>query len=190
MKSTHDIDLMALADGEADERELEELMRDPLARQKIEAVGELGELVRGHLELSADAVPQKKLDALWREIDKGIARDRETVSEPAPESAPAQAGLLRRIGRWFDHYRSHIITGAVSAGAVAALALVLRGPGTDGQIAGPRGGMIDTSPVVHRPAEIEALDTPGGTGTVFNLEDEDGSTTVIWVTPEDTVEGI
>ena len=40
------------------------------------------------------------------------------------------------------------------------------------------------------PAEIQSLDTPGGTGTVFNLEDEDGSTTVIWVTPEDTVEGI
>ena len=33
-------------------------------------------------------------------------------------------------------------------------------------------------------------DRPGGTGTVFNLEDEDGNTTVIWVTPEDTVEGI
>jgi hypothetical protein len=43
---------------------------------------------------------------------------------------------------------------------------------------------------VIQPAEIESLDTPGGTGTVFNLEDEDGSTTVIWVTPEDTVEGI
>jgi hypothetical protein len=25
---------------------------------------------------------------------------------------------------------------------------------------------------------------------VFNLQDEDGNTTVIWVTPEDTVEGI
>ena len=189
MKPSHDVDLMALADGEVDERELEELMRDPLARGKVEAVGELGELVRGHLELSADALPQKKLDALWREIDKGIDRDRASVSEPAKASAPAPAGVLRRIGRWFDHYRSHIITGAVSAGAVAALALVLR-PGDDGQIGSPRGGTIDTAPVVHRPAEIEALDTPGGTGTVFNLEDEDGSTTVIWVTPEDTVEGI
>lgn len=193
MKSSHDIDLMALADGEAyegaDQRELEELMRDPLARGKIEAVGELGELVRGHLELSADALPQKRLDALWREIDKGIDRERESVSEPAAQRAPAPAGVLRRIGRWFDQYRSHIITGAVSAGAVAALALVLR-PGDDGQIGGSRRDAIDTAPVVHRPAEIEALDTPGGTGTVFNLEDEDGSTTVIWVTPEDTVEGI
>jgi hypothetical protein len=190
MKGCHDIDLMALADGEADEREFEELLRDPIARRKVEGVGELGELVRGHLELAADAVPAKKLDALWREIDKGIERERESASAPAAASAPAPAGLWRRIGRWFDHYRGHIITGAVSAGAVAALALVLRGPGAgDNQIAGQRGGPVEAMPVVQ-PAEIESLDTPGGTGTVFNLEDEDGSTTVIWVTPEDTVEGI
>ena len=195
MKPSHDIDLMALADGEADERELEELLRDPAARRKVEAVGELGELVRGHLELSADALPQKKLDALWREIDKGIERERETVAAPAAaraETSAAPAGLLRRIGRWFDNHRSHIITGAVSAGAVAALALVLRGPGGEGGLTGPRQGtgQPELVPAVHRPAEIESLDTPGGTGTVFNLEDEDGSTTVIWVTPEDTVEGI
>ena len=189
MKASRDIDLMAFADGEADERELEELLRDPMSRRKVEAVGELGELVRGHLELSADAVPQKKLDALWREIDKGI--DRKKVERPAAqtgETATAKAGWLRRVGRWFDHYRSHIITSAVSAGAVAALALVLR-PGADGQLAGKPGGPVETMPVMM-PAEIESLDTPGGTGTVFNLEDEDGSTTVIWVTPEDTVEGI
>jgi hypothetical protein len=193
MKPSHDIDLMALADGEADERELEELLRDPVARRKVEAVNDLGELVRGHLELSADALPQKKLDALWREIDKGIDREREPQPVPAAQeraAEPAPVGLVRRIGRWFDRQRSHIITGAVSAGAVAALALVLRGPEADGPIAGTRPEPIDTRPAAHRPAEIQALDTPGGTGTVFNLEDEDGSTTVIWVTPEDTVEGI
>jgi hypothetical protein len=190
MKASRDADLMALADGEADERELEELLRDPAARQKVEAVGELGELVRGHLELSADAVPQKKFDALWREIDKGIDRQLESVSEPVKDRAPAPAGWLRRVGRWFDSYRGHVITGAVSAGAVAALALVLRGPSSDGQIAGPAGGGTINATPAMQPAEIQALDTPGGTGTVFNLEDEDGSTTVIWVTPEDTVEGI
>ena len=188
MKASHDSDLMAFADSELDERALreleEQLARDPAARRKIEALGELGELVRGHLELSADAVPQKKFDALWREIDKGM--DRESVKEPAAASAPQPAGVWRRIGRWFDHYRGHVITGAVSAGAVAALALVIRGDGEIGQ----RGGGIDAQPVMHRPAEIQALDTPGGTGTVFNLQDEDGSTTVIWVTPEDTVEDI
>src|SRR5688572_32903288 len=117
MKASHDSDLMALADGEVDERttrELEELLgRDPSARAKLEAVGELGELVRGHLELDADAVPQKKFDALWREIDKGIERERESVSVPAQQSAPAPAGWLRRVGRWFDRSRGHLITGAV-----------------------------------------------------------------------------
>ena len=185
MKASRDIDLMSLADGETDERELEELLRDPMSRRKVEGVTELGELVRSHLELTADALPQKKLDALWREIDKGI--DRETVTKPAADAAPARAGWLRRVGRWFDVHRGHLITGAVSAGAVAALALVLR-PGTDA-LPGRPSGPVETMPAMM-PAEIESLDTPGGTGTVFNLEDEDGSTTVIWVTPEDTVEGI
>lgn len=189
MKASRDIDLMSLADGETDERELEELLRDPMSRRKVEAVSELGELVRGHLELSADALPQKKLDALWREIDKGI--DRNAVAKPATprsETTESKAGWLRRVGRWFDHHRGHMITGVVSAGAVAALALVLR-PSTEGHVAGKPTGPVEMMPVVG-PAEIESLDTPGGTGTVFNLEDEDGSTTVIWVTPEDTVEGI
>jgi len=64
-----------------------------------------------------------------------------------------------------------------------------------GELRGADHRRADPLPRVHhvpvvQPAEIESLDTPGGTGTVFNLEDEDGSTTVIWVTPEDTVEGI
>jgi hypothetical protein len=43
---------------------------------------------------------------------------------------------------------------------------------------------------MRSPPAIESLDTPDGTGTVLNLEDEDGHTAVIWVTPADTVEGI
>lgn len=185
-----DADLMALADGELDDRETRKLedSLDPIARQKLDGISEVGELVRGHLELSADAVPQKKLDALWREVDKGI--DRGTEPEPAKAAAP---GFMRRVGRWFDSYRGHIITGMASAGAVAALALILRSPSSSSS---EPNGLATTNknpvemPVAHRPAEIESLDTPGGTGTVFNLEDEDGGTTVIWVTPEDTVEGI
>jgi hypothetical protein len=41
---------------------------------------------------------------------------------------------------------------------------------------------------VHPPSEIEQLDTPNGNSTVFNLADEDGNTTVIWVTPNDSVD--
>jgi anti-sigma factor RsiW len=192
-KRRHDIELMQHADGELDEhtaRELDEqLAADADARAKVDALGELGEIVRGHLELSADAVPDKRFAAMWKEIDKRVELERDSTRTPAQAAATAPASVWRRMTRWFDHYRGHIITGAVSAGAVAALALFLRTSGTDGVSSSGR-NPIDVRPVVHRPAEIESLDTPDGTGTVFNLEDEDGSTTVIWVTPADTVEGI
>ena len=165
MKS-HDIDLMQEADGER-----EGVADDGDARAKVGAVRELGELVRGHLELSADAVPERKFDAMWREVDKAIA----------PES---HAGVWARITRWFEQYRGHVITGMVSAGAVAALALLLRPASETSSGRAP----IDVTPAAFRPTEIEELDTPGGTSNVFHLKDEDGNSTVIWVTPQDTVE--
>ncbi|HUJ58866.1 MAG TPA: hypothetical protein VLX92_10250 [Kofleriaceae bacterium] len=172
MKPTSDAELMQHADGERRDDAL-----DPTGRAKVDAIHELGELVRGHVELGADAVPDARFDTMWRAIDDAIA---------PPARAP---GLWHRVSRWFDHYRGHIITGAVSAGAVAALALVLRGP-SDAGSPGSGGAALDVRPAAFRPTEIESLDTPGGTGTVFNLKDEDGSTTVIWVTPDDSVEGI
>jgi anti-sigma factor RsiW len=207
MKPQHDSELMAFADGELDEtssRALEDrLGRDPASRSKVDAVSEVGEIVRGHLELSADAVPQKRFDALWREIDKGIDRERAASPEAAGVPAKAEPGVWSRMGRWFDRYRGHVLTGAVSAGAVAALALLLRNPGaTNGELTnsgsarepGSGGQVMVKSPTEPaqpaQPTQIDELDTPDGTGTVFNLEDEDGNTTVIWVTPEDTVEGI
>jgi hypothetical protein len=43
----------------------------------------------------------------------------------------------------------------------------------------------------NAPVEIEAVEAPDGTSTVFTYETEDGEeTTVIWVTPDDTVEGL
>ncbi len=176
MSAISDPEIMQHADGE---RELE---LDAQDRAKAATIGELGELVRGLLELAADDVPDQRFAAMWRDIDKEIDR--------AP--APIVDGFWRRLARWLETYRGYIITGAVSAGAVAALALVLRGSGDSGTPAGDH-DPINARPVAHRPAEIESLDTPGGTGTIFHIDDpddKDGSTTVIWVTPEDTVEGI
>jgi hypothetical protein len=183
MTANRDLDIMEHADGELET----ELASD--SRAKVEAVKELGELVRGRLERAADDVPEARFSAMWSEIDKSISKP-STKSSTLPvlaETAQPSTGMWSRIGRFLDTYRSQIITGAISAGAVAALAVVLRG-----NSASHRSGSdpIDVQRVSHRPAEIEDLDTPGGTGTVFTLDDEDGSTTVIWVTPEDTVEGI
>ncbi len=185
MATRDDIELMQLADGELAERDAkavsERLASDPTAQTKSDALAEVAELVRGHLELAADNVSERRFDAMWREID---------VATAEPAAAP---GAWSRITGWLDRHRGHFVTGAVSAGAVAALALILR-PGSshdDSSTQAWRHGAIDVRPAAMRSApEIESLDTPDGEGTVLNLEDEDGHTTVIWVTPEDTVEGI
>ena len=52
-----DLELMEHADGERDAAELAaHLDRDPQARAKVDAIHQIGELVRAHLELSADRV--------------------------------------------------------------------------------------------------------------------------------------
>ncbi|MBA3821123.1 MAG: hypothetical protein H0X17_19720 [Deltaproteobacteria bacterium] len=180
MRRDHDIELMQHADGELSERARADVARrlesDDVARTKVEAIGEVGGLVRGHLELSADAVLDARFARMWREIDTGI------------EAAVPRGGWAR-ITSWLERHRGHLVTGAVSAGAVAALALVVR-PGTDDrQVSSTRS--IEVLPAAMRTAPVvDSLDTPDGTGTVMNFEDEDGHTTVIWVTPDDTVEGI
>jgi hypothetical protein len=169
----HDIELMEHADGERVLRDL-----DPAARAKVDGVGEVGELVRGHLELSADAVPAARFEQIWDAVDQQLGK------------TPAKrAGVWSRLAGWFERYRGHVLTGVVSAGAVAALAIVLRGGSGDGAFPTAHRSS-DVTPVSYRPTEIESLETPGGDSTVFNLSDEDGPATVIWVTPEDTVEGI
>jgi hypothetical protein len=177
-----DLALMEHADGELEgevgaAEVATRIEHDPDARTKIESIQQIGELVRGHLELSADAVHDAKFAAMWRRIDDQL-------------EAPAIGGWSR-LSRWFDRYRGHVITGAVSAGAVAALALILRPSTPDLGMPGHNAAAIDVRPVALRSApEIDSLDTPGGSSTVINLDDEDGHTTVIWVTPADTVEGI
>jgi hypothetical protein len=173
-----DLELMEHADGELDDTAAaDRIDNDQEARAKVTSIGQVGELIRGHLELSADAVHDARFAAMWRRIDEQIG-------------APG-TGLWSRVTGWFDRHRGHLITGAVSAGAVAALALILR-PGTpDGAALEMHNSVIDVRPVALRaPTEIDSLDTPGGSSTVINLADEDGHTTVIWVTPADTVEGI
>lgn len=154
-------------------------------KAKIAGIRDLGELVRGRLELAADDVSDARFATLWRSIDQRLGGD---AGEVSGQPAELHGGFWHGVGRFFDRYRAHVLVGAVSAGAVAALALTLRPPREAGRSLG--GGPIQARPVSHRPAEIDDLNTPGGVGTVFYLDDEDGSTTVIWVTPQDTVEGI
>ena len=186
-----DIDLMQHADGELDARSVatveKRLASDPEARTKAEALGEVSELVRGHVELAVDDVPAARFDRMWRAIDEATAAPATRAAQPAESR-----GLWASFTGWFDRYRGHVLTGALSAGAVAALALVLRsGAGSSEGDKHDASSGIDVQPAALRMTpEIESMDTPDGEGTVLNLEDEDGHTTVIWVSPADTVEGI
>ena len=187
MAAPDDIELMQHHDGELAERASADvearIAADPQARTKQESLAQVDEILRSHLELAADNVSDRRFDAMWKEIDAA-------TSAPARDVAP---GVWSRFTGWLDRYRGHVITGALSAGAVAALALILRttGGSPDDTSQAQRPFAIDVRPAAMRTApEIESLETPNGEGTVLNLEDEDGHTTVIWVSREDTVEGI
>ncbi len=190
-----DIDLMQHADGELDARSVasveKRLASDPDARTKAEALSEVSELVRGHVELAVDDVPEARFDRMWLAIDQATSPKRkvERARSRAESRADRGTGVWATFAGWFDRYRGHVITGAISAGAVATLALVLRSGGDEAHA--PRGNAIDVQPAALRAVpEIETLDTPDGEGTVLNIEDEDGHTTVIWISTADTVEGI
>ena len=181
MSRRDDIELMQHVDGELDERSSAEMRaqieRNADLQTKVQSLGQMHEIMRGHLELSAEAIPDRRFDAMWREVKKGI-----DVEQPV--------GVWARIVSWFDRHRGHVVTGAVSAGAVAALALILR-PGDGGETVVTNPSTLEVQPAALRaPIVIDKLETPGATSTVLNIEDDDGHMTVIVVTPEDTVEGI
>ncbi len=185
-----DLDLMMHVDGELEseaESAVAARMDEPATRTKAAAVRELGELVRGHVELATDEA-EPRLNNMWAELSKRF--DNEHAAARSSTSVPmTRDGLWSAVGRWFERYRGHLLTATVSAGAVAALALILR-PEDPDQLAGGKPG---TGPLpatlVSAPPEIESLDVPNGTGTVLTIEDEDGATAIVWVTP-DEVEGI
>ncbi len=198
MPNVSDTDLMLLADGELDPTEAAAIERRAglVGAHKVAGIQEVGELVRGHLELSADEA-EHRLSGLWDQLERRLGpAEAARVPDGTDEvKSPARPGLWSRLPRWIDGHRGHFLTGALSAGAVAAVALMLRAPeprvviqtvevpGAPGPIAMPV--LQATAP------EIESLEVSGGSGTVFTIEDEDGGeTAVIWVTPDDVVEGI
>src|SRR5687767_9273199 len=117
MRRVRDIDLMQLADGELDEAERAEveavLAADPDARRRatdrMAAIDELGEAVRGDLEIAADEA-EPKLGRMWAEIEKRISLDEEAAKAPAPAPKVVRPGVWGRVGRWFDAYRGHVLT--------------------------------------------------------------------------------
>ena len=177
-----DIDLMQHADGELP---LEGATLDADARAKLGALRDLGDAVRGHLELRADeAAP--RLARMWDEIDKQISLPADAA--PAKKKV-AKPGVWKRFAAWLDDHRGHVLTGLVSAGAVAAIMLWLR-PGGETVFMPENNGGSTSASFKRQAPQVESLDTPDGTPSVFTIEGEgdEGGSTVIMVTPDD-VEG-
>ena len=195
MDEHHDIELMQLADGELGEREPSS---STAGSRAIPTPAPSASRSRRSTSWSAGTWSWRPTTCRRAgSMRCGARSTRRSDGDPTASGSAheprATRGVGRQIAGWLDRYRGHLITGAVSAGAVAALALILRpGDGArDDGTAAQRPMAIDVRPASMRAEpEIESLDTPDGEGTVLNLEDEDGHTTVIWVTPEDTVEGI
>src|SRR5690349_2902135 len=151
-----DSDVMLLADDELDPAEAAQVEAAMGAEQraKLVAVRDLGEAVRGHLELSADAAAPR-LARMWDELDKRISID---AAEAAPAKVPAKAApapsFWSRFGQWLDQHRSHVMTGVLSAGAVAAIAFLVRPAPV------PTASPGDTMAQVHAPV----VPVPDGSG--------------------------
>ena len=145
--------------------------------------------------------------SIWREIDKQLDLAAAPVAKvvPAAETAraasesiamvlPSQAGLLRRIAHWLDRKRATSSWAPMSAGAVAALALVDQPAGRRRRHDVPDERMSRSTCVPRRIARCRGRvarhagrhrhrDAPADRRWRRHA-------TVIWVTPADTVEGI
>jgi hypothetical protein len=196
-----DIDLMQLHDGELDDAAdaAVRAQADGSAddRAKLQAIDQIGEVVRTHVEMAADDA-EPRLAAMWAGIERRIQSNGEGVQAvaPAPAAPPARERRTLRMGfgGWLDRHRGSLISGALAAGAVAVLFLVLRpervverqGPERIVRVPAP----VEAAPAavpVGAPAEVEELTVVGGTGSILTIPGDAGEndTTVIWIEPDE-----
>ena len=161
-----DIDLMQYVDGELDdvtaaalEAHLDAMDASSDDRLKVQVLDQMSDTVRSYLELQADAA-EPRLDAMWEGISAQIAATRSEAVTPGrsrSDSPAERPGFLARIVGFFDGYRGHIFTGAVAAGAAAAIILALRPAPAPERI-------IVKRPVAVRPlpAQQPNQQSPGG----------------------------
>lgn len=209
-KRPTDLELMMYADGElagAEQRAVAAfLAEDADARAKVESLRQVGEAVRTYVEIETDRAEADvpAFGELWDRIQRrvhanGHADDLESADgeAPAPRRAPVRkaaepTGVWASIRRWFEDHRGHVLTGAVSAGAVAALMLAI----------GPRDRIIERTTVkgggvvgggtpaalTSEPPEVEDLEVYEGSGTILTIEpdgDDDSAAAVIWLSEDE-----
>ena len=210
-KRPTDMELMMYADGELAGDEARAvaawLAKDEPSRVKVESLRQVGEAVRTYVEIEADQaeVEVPAFAQLWSRIERRVHANGHAepaaveVAPAAPRPAarrrePERTGMWASIRRWFEEHRGHVLSGAVSAGAVAALMLAV-GPRervVERQTEVVKGGGVVTggTPAALRsePPEVEELEVYEGSGTVLTIEpdgDDDSAAAVIWISNDD-----
>lgn len=160
----------------------------------VAAVHELGELVRGQLELATDDA-EPKLAGLWDLVERRLDRDEDAEAAPPVRAPVERPSIWARAWSWLGGHRSHVATGLVSAGVVAGLALALRPtPAERVVVKTVQVPAMPATVMTGSPPTVDSMELIGGSGTVFTIGDDDGDgdAAVIWVEPDevDPTEGI
>jgi hypothetical protein len=105
--------------------------------------------------------------------------------------AEYEPGLLAKIRGWFGEHRGHVVTGVVTAGAVAALMFAIGPRERVTERTTVRGGGIGVgtpAALESQPPEVEDLEVYEGSGTILTIEpegDDDSGAAVIWISNEE-----
>jgi hypothetical protein len=213
-----DLELMMLADGELEPGRAREVAaaaeRDPTAKAKLAGLAQVGAAVKATLEgeaAHAEADVPEFAD-MWGHIERKLAAPERDEGEDRVRVPPARApsrsnadalGGWASARAWLSGHRGHMLSGLVSAGAVAGIMLWLRPPGAPiaaSDEAAPshsapiRATVVASAPpctpagavplAPAAPPEVEDFEVYGGSGMVFTLPSEgagDSSATVIWI---------
>lgn len=197
-----DLELMLYADGELEPDEARAVAAwiagHPDARAKVDALRQLGEMVRTTVELETDAA-EARLDQAWGAIARKIHANGQVAAE-AEEPPPTRrhrtavqprGGAWAAVRRWFGEHRGHVVTGLVTAGAVAAVMFFIgpREQVTERTVRGPTvvGGGTPAALESQAP-EVEDLEVYEGSGTILTIEpegDDDSGAAVIWISNDE-----
>jgi anti-sigma factor RsiW len=200
-----DLELMLYADDELPPDEARSvaawIASHPDARAKVEAIRQMGEVVRTYVELEADQA-EPRLEDAWSAIARKIHTNGRVVAEEGDDEVPAtrrqktlprpepQEGLWASIRGWFGEHRGHVITGVVTAGAVAVL-MFFMGPReqvTERTVRSTTVGAGTPAALESQPPEVEDLEVYEGSGTILTIEpegDDDSGAAVIWISNDE-----
>ena len=205
-----DVEIMMFLDGELEGSEAnaiaEYLEANAEAASVAASIGQVSELVRGSVDLDADAA-ESKLAGLWAGIEKSI--DSNGVSKVAAEMAPVisiqskaeekATDQLVKKAAWFGGWQSHLVIGAVAAAAAFLLMYTQRGDSVDrapavantsdqGRAMEPR---IVPVTLRYQEPEVEELEVYDGSGVILTVpadeESDEAATAVIWISSDTDV---